>query len=322
MIALYVNLIVNHASQAKRLNKHQMGGSFMAHAKYFLVGMILILMAGCKSTDKDKVEQPAQTQPPAQENVQPPAVQVETPAPTAPEPVQTAKLASTPRPKAKPTPAPAASTAPATPGAAPVAPQPAVAPPLGEVATPQAQAAAPAAPAVPQPRLVTIPSGTSLQVRLEQALDSGVNRTGDTFRAVVDQDVVIDGKAVVPRGSIVEGRLIKVERSGRVEGRAAMSLELTNLQLENENYPLQTNVLALEAESTKKSDATKVGIGAGLGAVIGAIAGGGKGAAIGAAAGAGAGGATVLATRGKEIKLDVEQKLKFELRRDLTVRLK
>jgi outer membrane lipoprotein SlyB len=91
--------------------------------------------------------------------------------------------------------------------------------------------------------------------------------------------------------------------------------------LEDQAYALQTDTLSFEAESTKKKDATKVGIGAGLGAVIGAIAGGGKGAAIGAAVGAGAGGATVVATRGKEVVLDAEHKLSFELRRDVSVKL-
>jgi hypothetical protein len=148
-----------------------------------------------------------------------------------------------------------------------------------------------------------------------------VNKTGDTFRAIVDQDVVVDGKVLAPRGSPVEGKLAHVERSGRVEGRATMTLELTQLSIGNRSYPLQTGSIVFEAESTKKQDATKVGVGAGLGAVIGAIAGGGKGAAIGAAVGAGAGGATVVATRGKEVRLEAEHKLTFELRRDVSVRL-
>ena len=56
-----------------------------------------------------------------------------------------------------------------------------------------------------------------------------------------------------------------------------------------------------------------IGGGAGIGAAIGAIAGGGKGAAIGAAVGGGAGTGTVLATRGKEIRLEPEHPLSFTL---------
>ena len=53
--------------------------------------------------------------------------------------------------------------------------------------------------------------------------------------------------------------------------------------------------MSRQAESTKKKDAAKVGIGTGAGALVGALVGGGKGAAIGAAAGAGAGTAVVAA---------------------------
>jgi hypothetical protein len=74
--------------------------------------------------------------------------------------------------------------------------------------------------------------------------------------------------------------------------------------------------LSFQAESTKKQDAAKVGIGAGIGAAIGAIAGGGKGAAIGAAVGAGAGTGSVLATRGKDVTLDPEDRHTFVLKSD------
>jgi hypothetical protein len=158
-------------------------------------------------------------------------------------------------------------------------------------------------------------------VRLQDALDSAVNKTGDTFRAILDKDIVVDDAVVAPRGSILDGKLSNVTRSGRVEGRAGMSMQLTSLTVGNQTYPLQTEILSFEAESTKKKDATKVGIGAGLGAVIGAIAGGGKGAAIGAAVGAGAGGATVVATRGKEVKLDAEQAFSFVLRNSISIKL-
>lgn len=179
-----------------------------------------------------------------------------------------------------------------------------------------------AAPAPPQPRVavLTVPSGTPIHVRLQDPLDTGVNQTGDTFRAILDRDIVVDGNTVAARGTIVQGKLSNVVRSGRVEGRAAMALQLTSLIIDGQTYPIQTGILSFEAESTKKKDAAKVGVGAGLGAVIGAIAGGGKGAAIGAAVGAGAGGATVVATRGKELVFDSEHQLSFELTREVTVR--
>jgi hypothetical protein len=164
-------------------------------------------------------------------------------------------------------------------------------------------------------------AGTVIPVRLQDALNSSVNLAGQTFRARVDQDLLAGNRLVVPRGSIVEGKLTSVEKSGRVQGRAAMAMQLISLEVGGKPYPIETDILSFEAESGKKKDATKVGIGAGLGAVIGAIAGGGKGAAIGAAAGAGAGTATVLATRGDELDFQPEHPFSFTLARDVTVRI-
>jgi len=160
-----------------------------------------------------------------------------------------------------------------------------------------------------------------MTVRLVAALNSGKNKTGETFEATLDEPLQADGNVVAPRGSVVVGKLTNVEGSGRVQGRARMSLTLSEIRIGETAYSLATNTLSFEAEGSTKKDAAKIGIGAGVGAAIGAIAGGGKGAAIGAAVGGGAGTATVLATKGKEVGFDPEQKLNFTLRDDLKVTL-
>lgn len=179
-----------------------------------------------------------------------------------------------------------------------------------------------APPQPPQPKYSTLAAGTVLPVRILDPIDTSVNKTGDTFRAAVDEDIMVGNSILIPRGSQVEGELTYVERSGRVKGRAAVSLQLVSMQVGSRTYPLKSDILSFEAESTKKKDAAKVGIGSGIGAVVGAIAGGGKGAAIGAAVGAGAGGATVAATRGEELKYDVEHPFEFTLNEDLQVRIR
>ncbi len=283
----------------------------MSRVKYILLGLALVALIGCSKANKENTEQ----QPPAV--AQQPAVQ---PAPqqAAPAPESTPQVAAPEPSKPQPStrrPVRAVKKAQVAQSA----------PPAAETGTQAESAPAPEppqAPKVQEPRYATIPSGTTIQVRLQDPLDSSVNKNGDQFRVILDQDIDVDGTVVAPRGSILEGKVAEAARSGRVQGRASMSLELVNLIIENQSYPLQTEILSFEAESTKKKDAAKVGIGAGLGAVIGAIAGGGKGAAIGAAVGGGAGGATVLATRGKEVKLEAEHKLSFVLQRDVRLRLR
>ena len=89
-------------------------------------------------------------------------------------------------------------------------------------------------------------------------------------------------------------------------------------QLDNA-IEISTNARAREAKTTKKKDATKVGIATGIGAGIGAIVGGKKGAGIGAATGAGAGTGVVLATRGDPAVFPSETVLTFRLRTPVTV---
>jgi PBP1b-binding outer membrane lipoprotein LpoB len=293
----------------------------MSRAKYAFLAFLLFIFAGCTKTSQETAPQqqqptaaqPAPNQPAAQQlapesTQQPPATQAPTAARAAKEPAA-APVSKSGQKTAAPTTATQAREA-------------AVAPQSGTAAVQGTQVQQTPAESKPQqPRAVDIPSGTTIPVRLQEALDSSVNQTGEAFSAMLDKDIEVNGIVVAPRGSIVEGKLSKVLRSGRVEGRAAMSLQLTSLTVGKQTYPLQTEMLSFEAESTKKKDATKVGIGAGVGAVIGAIAGGGKGAAIGAAVGAGAGGATVVATRGKEIKFDAEHRLNFVLRNSINVKL-
>jgi hypothetical protein len=120
---------------------------------------------------------------------------------------------------------------------------------------------------------------------------------------------------VAAKGASVTGKVVESDPGGRVKGVASIAVQLTRLRTEGgQEIEISTNSVAREAATTKKKDATKVGIGAGIGAAIGAIAGGGKGAAIGAVAGAGAGTGAVLATRGGAAVIPSETVLNFKLR--------
>ena len=170
--------------------------------------------------------------------------------------------------------------------------------------------------------LLTVPSGTELQVRLAHRVSSATNQSGDAFEAILDQDLVVDGQVVAPHGSTLTGQLTEVISSGKVKGRAKMTLALQTLQIGDTSYSIESDPITVEAEGTVKEDALKVGIGAGIGAVVGAIAGGKKGAAVGTAIGGGGGTAAVLPTKGDEIEFEVEQEFQFQLVRDLEVTMR
>ena len=168
-------------------------------------------------------------------------------------------------------------------------------------------------PETPQPIVVEIASGTEIMTRLVESLSTKTARNGDHFEMELAEDLTAGEYLIAPKGSRTRGRIISSESSGKVKGLAAMSMVLTDLYVEGEQYLLQAETLNFQAEKTTGKDAAKVGIGAGIGAIIGGIAGGGKGAAIGAGVGAGAGTTVVLATKGDELEFPMEQMFHFRL---------
>lgn len=171
------------------------------------------------------------------------------------------------------------------------------------------------------PATAIVDEKTVLEIRLSEWVSSKENEAGDDFEAIVDKDVVVNGDIVIPRKSIVFGKLVEVKDSGRVKGRAKLALTLTQVVVRGEKYPLHTNTLEVEADGSKGSDAKKVGGGAGIGGLLGGIFGGAGGLLTGAVIGAGAGTAGVLLTKGKDVEFGPEHRFAFRLEEDLEVSL-
>jgi hypothetical protein len=166
---------------------------------------------------------------------------------------------------------------------------------------------------------VTIPAGTQLTVRLNDALDTERNQVGDSFHATLGAPIVINSDTVIPSGADVVGRVVDVKSAGRFAGNSALTLELNSLSVNGKTYNIQTNQWSRQGKGEGKNTATKVGGGAAVGAIIGGLAGGGKGAAIGSVAGAGAGTGVAATKKGEQIKLNPESTLSFLLINTLTV---
>jgi hypothetical protein len=174
-------------------------------------------------------------------------------------------------------------------------------------------------PPPPPPQKVTIPAGTTLAVRLVDAIDSERNQSGETFRATLNSPLAVEGEVAIPAGYDVEGHLVEVKSAGKFAGQSVVVLQLDRISVGGKSYSIQTDQYKRQGSSRGKNTAEKVGAGAAIGAIIGGIAGGGKGAGIGAAAGGGLGGGVQAATKGQQIKLPSETVLNFTLQNPLTV---
>ncbi len=167
---------------------------------------------------------------------------------------------------------------------------------------------------------ITVPSGTELDVRLSDTIDTGRTSEGAAFQGTLASPLTVNGVEIAPINSSVTGRVTHVVSSGRLNRPAELSLTLTSLTLPGgQAVDITTSTWREKAASHKKRDAEMIGGGAGVGALIGALAGKGKGAAIGAAVGAGAGTAGAAITGKKEIVLGPETRLTFKLATPLTL---
>jgi hypothetical protein len=174
-------------------------------------------------------------------------------------------------------------------------------------------------PPSPQPRQVEVPASSTLTVRMIDGVDSSVNNAGEIFHASLESPLVVDNDVVVPRGADIYVRLVSASSAGRMKGKSELHLELVKMEFQGRSYPLVSSTYSITGSSRGKNTAAKVGGGAAFGAIIGAIAGGGKGAGIGAGVGAAGGAIYQGATKSKQVKIQAETRLDFQLDQPVTV---
>lgn len=162
-----------------------------------------------------------------------------------------------------------------------------------------------------------LPAGTAIVARTIDPIDSDSSHVGETYRASLDQPIIVNGRTIAPQGSDASLEVVRLQQGGRIRGQEEVSLALASFTgADGRVYRLNTSNEDISSSSRGRQSTEVIGGGAALGAIIGAIAGGGRGAAIGAASGAALGtGAQLL--RGVRVKIAPETRLSFTLTNDL-----
>jgi hypothetical protein len=223
----------------------------------------------------------------------------------------------------------------------PAAPDPPANAPSAEIEPPTAPVAAPAAADEPQQKKTyTVPAGTKVLLQLRSAINSKSAKPGDGVYLASTFPVVVGNRVMIPAGVYVQGMVDRVERAGRVKGRAELDMHFTSIIFPNGSVvevPGVVNSLPGAKNQTVKNDgegtieqASNKGRNAGqvaeiaipTGGTIGTIGGLGSGHPIaGGIAGVGAGlaamGLATLFTRGADVNIESGTQVEMVLQRPL-----
>jgi hypothetical protein len=169
----------------------------------------------------------------------------------------------------------------------------------------------PPPPPKPSGAAIQLPVGTVIHVRIIDAINVDLSKPGQTYRASVDDPIMMGGSVVIPRGADVTLQAAAVKQAGRFKGSDEISLKINTITRNGKRFDVVTDAVTQKGGSEGKKTARRtIGV-AGLGAAIGGAAGGGQGAAIGALAGAGAGAAA--SAGGQSLKIPAETRFQFRL---------
>lgn len=180
-----------------------------------------------------------------------------------------------------------------------------------------------------------VPSGTKVPIIMDSAIDSDTSQEGDEFAARTSEDLTIDGNTCVPAGSVIKGRIARLNAPRHLSRSGSVALKFDTITTpDNRQIPLVATLVArggvVHARRGLKDIAMDMGTFAlptALGLGIGVIAGGasnsssGVGAAGGALIGAGIGAAigviVLCAKKGKRVDVRPGDEMKIELAEDL-----
>jgi len=191
----------------------------------------------------------------------------------------------------------------------------------------------------PPKEMVTIPAETEVSIQMLSGIHTQVNHPNDLVTARLLKSVYVDGRVALPSGSILDGRITMIRKSGHVHRPAELRLRFDEIVLPDGQAHPVAGVLAmldapnkldlhLDAEGhltggRGRSWKTLIaGAGVGGAGAIKVVATGAAAASVGlSVAGAAAVGYELLWPKGHEVNLPPETRCMVRLNYPLTVRV-
>ena len=106
-------------------------------------------------------------------------------------------------------------------------------------------------------KVVTVPAGTPINVRLTQAIDVDGSLTGMKFKGLVDDPVMIGGSIAIPRGASAMLQAVTVEQSGKMKGSDKITLKLNAVGFAGMVHEVATTYVESKGKGEGKKPAAR-----------------------------------------------------------------
>ena len=152
--------------------------------------------------------------------------------------------------------------------------------------------------AMTQAPSITAPAGTRLVIRTVESVDTRQHKAGHRFRGQLEGAIVVDGVTVAPRGTIVHGVISSASQSGRVAGSSQLSMEFTDIMIDDQLFPIATTGLSAQTGGEAGRTIARSARAAAIGGLIDGSSGARTGAKVGAGVSILTSGASINVPRG------------------------
>ncbi len=166
-----------------------------------------------------------------------------------------------------------------------------------------------------------LPAGTKIRLSMDSEISSKVSSVDDTFTTTVAKPLTVRNAVVLPAGTVIEGRIIKVSNADFGGKNGQMQVRFETIRFDNN---LKRNIDAslvneLRAESSRTANLFAIlGVTA-AGAIFGSVSKVNNGTLIGAGIGAGAGTGVAVLRKGKDVYIRTKEEFEIELKSEVTL---
>ncbi len=164
-------------------------------------------------------------------------------------------------------------------------------------------------------------AGITIRVQMDNEINSKVASVNDTFTTTLVAPLLVQETVLLPTGTVIEGRVIKVRRASYGGKSGSLEVSFQTLRLANGVKREIEGVLVneLKIKSSPTADVLTVIGGTALGGIIGAVSKVDNGALIGAGVGAGAVTGFAFLRKGRDVKIKADEEFEIRLTKNVNL---